>query len=367
MLNHPQPSAQSLGTNRPQLLPLGDNPLVSVMIVNYNYERFLPDAIESVLSQTYQNFEIIICDDGSKDDSREVITRYAAQDPRIKPIFQENGGVGTALNSTYRGSSGQIISMLDADDIFMPEKLARVVEKFSSGGRIGIVLNALTKIDSTGKVIGSIPQFGALDRGELRDRLLQSAAHWSVAPTSGVSFRRECAEHVFPIPDKQFRTEVDGYMCTIAPLFYAVDAIDEPLTVYRMHSSNVTSVSAIDVRYCDRVINAGERVFAALSTAAEKNGWEVTQLDHNPTYCEMRVIRDVLMDAPTETKSTHLRALKVAADRVQTLDRRKTRIKARLLRIAAALPRPLGKVIINKIYLPTRSKRLLSRLVRVFG
>lgn len=115
-------------TDLPQLPPLGNDPLVSVMIVNYNYERYLPEAIESVLSQTYRNFEVVICDDGSKDNSRGVIEAYAARDSRIKPVFQENGGVGSALNSAYAATSGPIISMLDADDLFAPEKLARVVE-----------------------------------------------------------------------------------------------------------------------------------------------------------------------------------------------------------------------------------------------
>ena len=349
-----------------QLPPLGEKPLVSVMIVNYNYERFLPEAIESVLRQTYQNFEIVICDDGSKDNSRDIISRYAAQDPRIKYIFQENGGVGVALNSTYRASSGEIISMLDADDVFLPEKLERVVQKFVPGGRVGTVLNALTKVDSDGKVIGSIPQFGTLDRGELGERLLQSAAHWSVAPTSGVSFRRECAEHVFPIPDKQFRTEVDGYMCTIAPLFYAVDAIDEPMTIYRVHSSNVTAVSAIDVRYCDRVMNAGERVFAALSARAAQHGWRVTKLEHNPTYCEMRLIRDVLTDAPRSERIAHIRELREAAARVRTADRSKTLAKARLLGAAALLPTAAGKKIIDAIYLPNRLKTFGSSIARRF-
>jgi glycosyltransferase involved in cell wall biosynthesis len=352
--------------NEPLLPPLPATPLVSVMIVNYNYERYLGEAVESVLAQTYQNFEIIICDDGSKDGSRDVISRYAANDSRIKPIFQENGGVGTALNSTYFASSGPIISMLDADDLFTPHKLQRVVERFAASNRVGTVLNTLTKIDSDGHKIGNIPEFGRLDRGELRERVLRSAAHWSVAPTSGVSFRRECAEHVFPIPAQKFRTEVDGYMCTIAPLFYAVDAIDEPLTIYRVHSSNVTAVSTIDVRYCDRVMNAGERVFSALSAAAAKHGWPVTQLDHNPTYCEMRVIKDILTAAPAGEKREHVRALRVAAERVETADQAKTRAKAKLLSFAARAPQPIGRAIINNIYLPTAPKRLLSSLVRAF-
>lgn len=350
----------------PQLPPLPPRPLVSVMIVNYNYERYLGEAIESVLSQTYQNFEIIVCDDGSKDGSREIISGYAANDGRIKPIFQENGGVGAALNATYAASVGEIISMLDADDIFLPQKLERVVEKFRPGGRVGTVLNALTKVDSNGNVIGSIPQFGTLDRGELRERLLQSAAHWSVAPTSGVSFRRECAEHVFPIPAKKFRTEVDGYMCTVAPLFYAVDAIDEPMTIYRVHSSNVTAPTTIDVKFCEKIINAGERVFSVLAETAAAHGWEVTTLEDNPTYCEMRLIRDFLQGAGYSQRLQDVRALNRAARRVEGADRIKIKSKAAILTAAAFSPRPLGQQMIDAIYLPGGLKRAGSRVTRMF-
>lgn len=335
------------------------------MIVNYNYERFLGEAMESVLRQTYQNFELVICDDGSEDNSRQVIERYAAGDPRIKPIFQENGGVGAALNAAYGATSGEIIAMLDADDLFAPEKLARVVEKFRPGGRVGMVLNALSKIDSTGKIVGRIPQFGELDRGELRDRLLRTAAHWSIAPTSGISFRRECAEYVFPVPAKEFRTEVDSYMCTIAPLYYAVDAIDEPLTTYRVHSSNVTAPSTIDVKFCEKIMNAGERVFRVLEATAREHGWLVTKLEHNPTYCEMRLVRDYLNGADRKVLDQGRRRLTEAASRVETADRRKTRTKAAALELATILPRPLGKRIINMLYLPGSLKLFGGRLTRI--
>lgn len=349
-----------------QLPPLSPNPLVSVMIVNYNYEQFLPEAIESVLGQTYQNFEIIICDDGSKDNSREVIGRFARQDPRIKPVFQENGGVGAALNAAYAATSGPIISMLDADDLFTPEKLAKVVEKFAAGGRVGTVLNALSKVDINGRVVGRIPQFGALDRGELRDLVLRSAAHWSIAPTSGISFRRECAAHVFPIPAKEFRTEVDGYMCTIAPLFYAVDAIDEVMTLYRMHSSNVTAISKMDVKFCEKIMKAGERVFGALSKAAAENGWQVTRLEHNPTYCEMALLRDYLQNAGRAKALQNAKRLLRAAFRVQTADRKKTRAKALVLSLAVMLPRAAGDRIIDYIYLPNETKMFGRKVLGFF-
>ena len=76
-----------------ELAPLPDNPLVSVLVANYNYGQYVGEAIESVFQQTYPHFEIIVCDDGSTDDSRDVISRYQEKDPRVRLLAKANGGV----------------------------------------------------------------------------------------------------------------------------------------------------------------------------------------------------------------------------------------------------------------------------------
>ena len=349
----------------PELLrlpPLGPEPLVSVLIVNYNYERYLGAAIESVLQQTYQRFEIVIVDDGSTDASREVINRYADSDPRIRAVFKQNAAVAAALNDAYRASSGEIIAMLDADDLFAPEKLARVVERFSAGDRVGMVMNVLTKVDSGGAAIGRIPQLGSFDRGELRQRVLESAGNLSAAPTSGLSMRRECAERVFPIPEKEFRTEADGYMRAIAALFYAVDVIDEPLTIYRVHSSNVTASQTVDTRWCERVISASERVHAAVSKVASAHGWPVAPLATSFGYCEARAVHDYLQRSSRAKALQKIRSLNAAASATAgTADRFKTRVKAAALAIATLLPHSLGKPVIDAGFLPNPLKSALGK------
>ena len=91
---------------------------VSIIISNYNYARYLNAAIESAIAQSYQNFEIIVVDDGSKDNSQEVILELQKKYPnKIKAIFQENQGQGGAFNTAFQASSGEIIAFLDADDV----------------------------------------------------------------------------------------------------------------------------------------------------------------------------------------------------------------------------------------------------------
>ena len=342
------------------LPPMEAAPLVSVLIVNYNYERFLGSAIESVLRQTYQRFEIVICDDGSTDGSRELISRYAAEDARIKPIFKENAAVAAALNDAYGASSGEVICLLDADDFFEPTKIARVVDKFAPGGRVGMVLNELRKIDSDGGALGKIPQFGRFDRGELRDAVLKSSGYFSAAPTSGLSFRRGCAEQVFPIPPQDFKTEADGYMRAVATLYYAVDVIDEPLTVYRVHSSNVTASQTVDVRWCERVISASERIFSAIACAAAREGLDITALERSFAYREAIAIKDYLQRRGRTTTMRNIRMLNAAAAGIRTADRSKVRAKALIVSLATLLPYALGKRMIDAVYLPNVLKTVLS-------
>lgn len=350
-----------------ELPPLGTEPLVSVMIVNYNYAHYIGEAVESVLRQTYPHFEIVICDDGSTDSSREIIERYAREDRRVRFIFKENGGVASALNASYAHSRGDVITMLDADDLFTEEKLRLVVERLAANSRAGMVVNTLTKFDSEGRTIGQIPQFGRLDSGELRERILKGAGHWSIAPTSGISMRRECAEMVFPIPEKEFRTEADGYMLTQAPLFYAVEAIDEPLSLYRVHSSNLTASNTVDVKWCRKVVSSGERTHAALSATARKYGWETTNLEQNPTYCEMLLVQNYLEGAPLAKTVRNLGQLRRAVLRIRTADRNKIIAKATIISFASLMPKRVGTKLIEAVYLPNKLKRLTSRLSRPFA
>jgi glycosyltransferase involved in cell wall biosynthesis len=102
-------------------------PLASILINNYNYGRFLGQAIDSALSQDYLSKEILVVDDGSTDNSREIIFSYG---DRIIPIFKENGGQASAFNAGVAASRGDILCFLDADDFFYPEKITHVVDVF---------------------------------------------------------------------------------------------------------------------------------------------------------------------------------------------------------------------------------------------
>jgi glycosyltransferase involved in cell wall biosynthesis len=100
---------------------------VSVVVPTYNYARFLCQAVDSVLAQSYPFLEIIVVDDGSTDNTREVMSRYSA-DPRVRYIYQENQHLSAARNTGIREAQGEFIALLDSDDFWAPEKLERQVQ-----------------------------------------------------------------------------------------------------------------------------------------------------------------------------------------------------------------------------------------------
>ncbi len=109
------------------LFELMRNPLVSVIIPTYNRAEFLPRAIDSVLAQTFTDFELIVIDDGSTDGTDRILKNYARQDKRIKVITQKNCGVSCARNKGLSMARGTYVSMLDSDDFALPEMLERQV------------------------------------------------------------------------------------------------------------------------------------------------------------------------------------------------------------------------------------------------
>ena len=205
---------------------------VSIIINNYNYERFLPKAIDSALAQTYPHVEVIVVDDGSTDGSRKIIHGYC---DKITSILQANGKQGAAFNNGFQHSTGDIVIFLDADDYLHPQAAQRVVESWRPD--VAKIHYQLTVVDSDDTPRGfSFPQGGALERGYLQERILQTSGYCGV-PTSGNALSRHVMEQIFPIPT-EFTTTSDDYLSVLVPLYGEVVAIDEELGAYRIHDNN---------------------------------------------------------------------------------------------------------------------------------
>jgi len=244
--------------------------LVSAIINNYNYAGFLDEAIESVLSQTYANIEVVVVDDGSTDDSREVIARYG--DP-VVPVFKPNGGQASAFNAGVAASKGEVICFLDADDTWAPHKVERVVETLERYPEVGWLRHKLEMVDENLSVLGlQAPMFEGSRLIPL-DPYLYLEQRVSV-PTSGLTLRRAAAVKVFPIPEQDADVTADK-------LVYDADAyvivvlgtkgvrgysLDESLGYYRQHSHQRFAGTDDVTRRLRRARETGKLVSTAWSS-----------------------------------------------------------------------------------------------------
>ncbi|MGK7912614.1 MAG: glycosyltransferase [Synechococcus sp.] len=128
--------------------------LTSIVMTVYNRERYVAGAIESVLAQTYSDFELIIWDNGSSDRSVDIARSYAERDKRIRLFESEQLGQGQALDAATKEVSGSLIGMVDSDDLLMPTALERTVLYLNSNPKVGMVYTNHAEIDETGAVLG---------------------------------------------------------------------------------------------------------------------------------------------------------------------------------------------------------------------
>ncbi|GIW67075.1 MAG: glycosyl transferase [Candidatus Parcubacteria bacterium] len=116
-----------------------NKPLVSVIIPTYNRANLLPKAINSVINQTYKNWELLIIDDGSKDNTKKIVEEFIKKDSRIKYFYQENSGQPAAMNLGIKNSNGEYVAFLDDDDEWSPEKLEKQLKEFEKDKNIALV------------------------------------------------------------------------------------------------------------------------------------------------------------------------------------------------------------------------------------
>ena len=124
----------------------------SVVIPSYNHAAFISDAIESVLNQSMTDLELIIIDDGSTDDSMDVISGFS--DPRLTVTAQTNQGAHAAINRGLQESSGMYLAILNSDDVYHTQRLERVIDVFETDSQLGMVGSYIEIIDDRNKTLG---------------------------------------------------------------------------------------------------------------------------------------------------------------------------------------------------------------------
>jgi glycosyltransferase involved in cell wall biosynthesis len=217
-------------------------PLVTVVIPNHNYARFLTAAVESALDQTYPRVEVVVVDDGSTDQSRSVIAGFGR---RVRPVFQENGGQSAANLAGWRASRGDIVIFLDADDALRRDAVERVVAAI--GRDTAAVQFCLATIGPDGEPLGGIypPLPADWTPERIRETLLRSG-FYPFPPTSGNAYPRWFLERVLPYDARRYARGMDGLLAAVAPLYGEVVALPEALGYYRIHGGNMGALEVLD-------------------------------------------------------------------------------------------------------------------------
>lgn len=249
---------------------------VSIIIDNYNYGRFLREAVDSALSQTYAHTEVIVVDDGSTDDSREIIATYG---DRVIPVLKANGGQGSAFNAGFKVSRGQIILFLDADDFLYPNAVAQVVEAYEP---CFVKLQFRLRLgDKHSKPLPFTDPRADKDmpNGDVTHELL-SRGTYMTPPTSGNAFSRWYLEKILPMPEEPYRQGADGgYLNLLAPLYGNIRSVDQELGMYRHHGGNfyAQTSSSFDEKWFLVMVRRDIRKEALLREKAAELGFELEQ------------------------------------------------------------------------------------------
>jgi GT2 family glycosyltransferase len=214
------------------------NPVVSIVTAAYNAATYLPEAVDSVLTQTYPHFEMIIVDDGSTDDTAAVARVLAAADRRLRVVSTDNGGQASARNTAIRSAQGQFIVLLDSDDLLAPDYLACQLARFGTHADVAIVTpNAVNRGGGAafdGKAIW--PETSGLEYLTLRDLIEHEDAMCIIS-----MFRRDMWEAIGGFNTHLRRNEDYEFWLRAAIAGYRILRSLEPIAVYRRRDDSLSS------------------------------------------------------------------------------------------------------------------------------
>jgi glycosyltransferase involved in cell wall biosynthesis len=237
--------------------------LVSVVIATYNMGRYLPQAVQSVLGQSYANVDVQIVDDGSTDETPSVLKQWDDH-PRVRIHSQANAGKARAMNQGVALSGGSFIAFLDADDVWLPEKLSRQMPLFAGHSEVGVVYSDYERMDGEGAALPKGPTH--MHRGRVSGPLLIE----NFVPYSTGIVRREYFERIGGF-DERIRMGLDYDLWLRLSAYCQFDFIPAPTARYRIWAGQMSK-------------NYHQRY---------KSGISIMQnfLEHNPDAVGQEVVR----------------------------------------------------------------------------
>lgn len=265
---------------------LGDEPLVSVVMPCFNHGKFVAESAASILGQTHANLELIIVDDGSRDDAREVIRGLAARDPRVRFSFHErNMGASASRNDGIGLARGEFVGFCDADDLWMPDKVAVQLAALRRSPEYDVAYCDSIIIDENGATDGR--RFSGIYPRAARPsgRLFEELCQRNFINMQTVMLRRSCLsrEALF---DSRIRWVEDWWFWIGLSSRHLFLETDRPLAKYRVHSRSTSAtqhrgIEANRLKVFARILGtfpdltwkARAQVWYHMAASLEKLGW----------------------------------------------------------------------------------------------
>jgi len=240
---------------------------VSIVIRNWNYGCFLRDAVDSALAQTHEPIEVVVVDDGSTDDSREILTLYGNQ---IRAVLKDNGGEGSAVNAGFEAATGDIILFLDSDDVLAPSAASRVAALWdASVARIHFPLHAM---GADGTLLPRLhPPFEVPDIS-LEDQLAKFGQVISGAQSCN-AYAAWALRRILPIDETTWYRSCDCYLNALTMAQGSTRLIHEPMGGYRFHANNLTLRNSLDVGVRERAVLFHPSIYQAVRSFVGDERW----------------------------------------------------------------------------------------------
>ncbi|HLZ64878.1 MAG TPA: glycosyltransferase [Aliidongia sp.] len=340
-------------------------PLLSIVVGNYNYEKFVAFAVDSALRQTYRNIEVIVIDDGSTDGSRALLERYR---DRVRLIFKENGGSTSTIHAGWAAARGEIVMFLDADDMLREDAARSVVAAWRPD--IVKVQFPLTVIDAEGRPRGFVPAATrALGDKEI-DRLVRRWGIYPTPPTSGNAYARRLLAEVLPLDTKRFKYGADGALNAVAPLYGSVISLGVSLGYYRVHGGNLWAGTQLDVDRFLGYVALGREEARFLKEHAARRGIRLSKaepLDHSLVFLERRLAIRKMAPGHPASRGDHVLALFLKACRCVRIYERgllRAALKLAWFLVTALAPPRLAVTLLTYHYVPKRRPALFGQVAR---
>jgi len=336
---------------------------VSIIISSYNHERFVESAIRSALNQDYPITEVIVVDDGSSDQSPDIIAAFG---PSIQALSQQNQGQVAACTTGFLRSRHDIVIFLDSDDVLAPNAASEIVRHWTPP--TAKIQFCLASIDHEGHSLNNIfPKYSeGLTPTRVRAELLRCGTY-PAAPTSGNAFARDFLARVLPFAIGA--SDIDDALTSTAPLYGDVVTLASVLGSYRIHDTNTSAQNELSARRFEHYVEKAEQKALLLRHHCEKLG---ISIDHDILDRDLYTLEYSLasskLDPTVGALQSYRSSLRVAFASIGAVRGSIFATRERLLRViwvwlVAVAPRPIAIPLLAERYVVSQRRPFTEALL----